>query len=268
MDATPPNSSQLSATSRPTSNTVRSLQIVIAAAFVVATIFTWWIPSGYLPAAPPEPTYLVPDWTEQAQAAAPTVEPRVGIVAGHWSKDPAYYDPGAVCPEALGGLREVDVNYGVATRVQQGLAQLGYQVDLLTEFDEQLQNYRAMALVSIHADSCDYIEGEPSGFKVAAPISNPNPLNSKLLVACIENRYASVTNMKLHPGSVTRDMTQYHAFGEIDPLTPAAIIEVGFLNRDNGILAQKQDLLAQGVLQGILCFLRGESVNPTAIPTP
>jgi N-acetylmuramoyl-L-alanine amidase len=258
---------------KPGVNTLTSFAIVGVVACLFATIFTAWIPTWYLPNAVAIPTYIIPDLTRQPEAGAllpsPTAYPRVGIVSGHWSKDPGYYDPGAICAEALGNVREVDINHAIATRVQQILLQAGYQVDLLEEFDEMLVAYRALALVSIHSDSCEYINDEAKGFKVAAPISNPNPLNSNMLVACMENRYGNETGMALHPGSVTDDMTRYHAFSEIDPNTPAAIIEVGFLNGDNERLRNDQDTLARGVADGILCYLRGESVTqPTSTPAP
>lgn len=253
-------------------NTFASLISISIVACLMATLFTAWIPTWYLPEAVAEPTYVIPDITQQAETVflpTATVEPRIGIVSGHWSKDPAYYDPGAVCPEALGNIKEVDINHAIATRVQQILVQEGYPVDLLEEFDDNLLSYRALALISIHSDSCEYVNDEAKGFKVAAPLANPNPKNSEILVACIENRYADITNMPLHPGSVTIDMTQYHAFSEIDPDTPAAIIEVGFLNGDNERLRQDQDTLARGVANGIMCFLRGESIiQPTTTPVP
>jgi N-acetylmuramoyl-L-alanine amidase len=72
--------------------------------------------------------------------------------------------------------------------------------------------------------------------------------------------------MRFHYSSITRDMTDYHAFNEINVNTTAAIIETGFLNLDRQMLTEKTDLVAQGVTQGILCFLRNENVGPT--PTP
>jgi N-acetylmuramoyl-L-alanine amidase len=63
-------------------------------------------------------------------------------------------------------------------------------------------------------------------------------------------------------------MTQYHAFYEINPNTPAAIIEIGFLNLDFTQLTEQQDILAMGVAEGILCFLRSEAIAPTATPNP
>jgi N-acetylmuramoyl-L-alanine amidase len=256
-----------------TVNTLTSFALISVAACLFATLFTAWIPTWYLPEAVAIPTYVIPDLTRQPEAGilqpTPTAYPRVGIVSGHWSKDPAYYDPGAICSEALGSVREVDINHAIATRVQQILLQAGYQVDLLEEFDEMLVGYRALALVSIHSDSCEYVNDDAKGFKVAAPLANPNPRNSETLVACIENRYGNATGMPLHPGSVTADMTQYHAFSEINPDTPAAIIEVGFLNGDNERLRNDQDTLARGVAEGILCLLRGELITPaTSTPAP
>jgi N-acetylmuramoyl-L-alanine amidase len=61
-------------------------------------------------------------------------------------------------------------------------------------------------------------------------------------------------------------MREYHAFREIDPSTVAAIIETGFLNLDREMLTKKTDLVAEGVVQGILCFANNENVEPTAIP--
>jgi N-acetylmuramoyl-L-alanine amidase len=46
----------------------------------------------------------------------------------------------------------------------------------------------------------------------------------------------------------------------------AAIIETGFLNLDREMLTKKTDLVAEGVVQGILCFANNENVEPTAIP--
>jgi hypothetical protein len=58
-------------------------------------------------------------------------------------------------------------------------------------------------------------------------------------------------------------MTDYHTFREIHPLTPAAIVELGFMRADREQLANQQDLLARGIVEGILCFL--EPDNPFGI---
>jgi N-acetylmuramoyl-L-alanine amidase len=173
----------------------------------------------------------------------------VGIVAGHWGND-----TGAICE---GWLREVDVNLAVARRVVAALEAAGYPTDLLQEFDPRLEGYRARALVSIHADACLYPEA--SGFKVARVEESAIPNVEDRLVACLVSRYGARTGLPFHEGSITPDMTQYHTFYEIDPSTPGAIIEIGFLLADRDLLLHRQDLVAQGIVDGILCFLRGET---------
>jgi N-acetylmuramoyl-L-alanine amidase len=82
------------------------------------------------------------------------------------------------------------------------------------------------------------------------------------------NRYQQMTGLFFHANSITPDMTQYHAFSEIDPNTITAIIETGFLYLDQSILTKQTDVVAEGVIQGILCFINNESVLPTSVPLP
>jgi N-acetylmuramoyl-L-alanine amidase len=53
-------------------------------------------------------------------------------------------------------------------------------------------------------------------------------------------------------------MTRYHTFYEIDDQTPAAIIEIGFMYSDRTMLTQRPDLVAQGIADGIICFIEDE----------
>ncbi len=239
------------------------LQVTLGVAFLIATLFTAWTPAdlllgnlresladGILPMETPQP--------EDQPTSSPQITPRIGLVVGHW--DDNTKDPGAVCAD--GSLTEFMVNQNVATRVQANLVQLGYEVDLLREFDPLLNGYEALALVSIHADSCDFINDTATGYKVAASMANPRPERSQRLVACLRTRYGQVTGMPLHSTSVTDDMTSYHAFEEINPETTAAIVEVGFLNLDRQILSQQPDLIAKGITDGILCYVNNEDISP------
>ncbi len=164
-------------------------------------------------------------------------------------------------------LTEADVNLKIATLVQKKLVDRGFQVDLLNEFDTRLNGYRAVAVVSIHNDSCEYINPEATGFKVAAALNTRDTNRANRLLACLEDRYHRDTGLRFHPNSITADMTGYHAFSEIDPNTIAAIIETGFLNLDQEILTQHTDQVADGVVDGILCFVNNENVEPTPMPT-
>ena len=179
----------------------------------------------------------------------------VGIVAGHMG-----LDPGAVCDN---GTKEADVNLKIATLLQQKLGNLGYKTDLLQEKDPRLQGYKASLLISIHNDSCKFVNDQATGFKVARAIGTVDENLSARLLACMRNRYQQTTQLPWHD-SVTRDMTEYHAFDEIDPSTPAAIIETGFLYLDYDILTKDTDKVADGITNGITCFLQNETIEPVA----
>ncbi len=236
-----------------------SLTWLLVAAALAATLFTAWTEPGMLPNDISQTFSNAINLKGTAAPQFPTPTPRarllVGIVAGHSGND-----SGAVCPPELGNTREVDVNLSVAERVRSNLINAGIDSELLTEFDDRLQGYQANALVSIHADSCQYVNEEATGFKVAPALSNSYPEQSQRLTNCLRARYAETTGMRFHSGSITKDMTEYHAFDEINKITPAVIIEVGFLNLDYKLLTQKPDLLADGVTKGILCFLKNEPV--------
>jgi N-acetylmuramoyl-L-alanine amidase len=244
---------------------LRSLQVILGVAFVLATLFTAWTPGQFqTPQAFPYYVTQPASPATPASVAGGTTTPRtrllIGIVAGHWKND-----SGAVCSD---GLTEVEVNLNIATLVQKILVEKGFDVDLLSEFDPRLNNYQASALVSIHNDSCDYINNQATGFKVAAAMASRNPERAARLTACLRSRYSTDTGLPLHSTSVTPDMASYHAFDEINENTPASIIEAGFLNLDRQFLTQNPDIAAQGIADGILCFIRNESITPpTSVPT-
>jgi N-acetylmuramoyl-L-alanine amidase len=202
-----------------------------------------------------------PRWIE-ALASTPAPSPlgattddsggnRIGIVSGHRGND-----SGTVCAD---GLTEAQVNFDHATRVADFLRAEGYTVDILDEFDARLKGYRALALVSIHADSCAYVNDLATGFKVARALQSRVPETEDRLVACMTSRYKRATGMRFHANTVTRDMTEYHAFGEIAAETPAAIIETGFMYLDRPVLTRKPEMVAKGITEGVLCFLRAET---------
>ncbi len=188
-------------------------------------------------------------------------ELRIGIISGHWG-----FDPGAVCPN---GMTENEVNLGIAILVQQQLnAQRNYQVDLLQEYDPRLDGYQGVVLVSIHNNSCVISNETTTGFKIAPSSDGKNPERAQRLADCLYDRYQKETNLPYHPGSITSDMTDYHAFREIDPNTTGAIIETGFLSNqvDYDLLTMHPDIVATGVVKGILCYLNNELYESTATP--
>jgi N-acetylmuramoyl-L-alanine amidase len=251
-------------TSRPNSNahTGRILQTTFSVAILLATLFTAFSPKMFSSgwgaifgsALTPQPG---------DGAAVPTSQKaEIGIVSGHWNDSG---DPGAVCPD---GVSEQAVNLAVARLVRQKLEARGYQIDLLQEFDPRLDNYHAAMLLSIHADTCDYIDEQATGFKIAASTYSRDRNLANRLTACLYDRYAATTGLHYHPGSITVNMTDYYAFRAIDPTTTAAIIETGFLNLDRDLLVNHPDKVADGIVAGVICFVTNQSVQPTPITGP
>ena len=72
-----------------------------------------------------------------------------------------------------------------------------------------------------------------------------------------DQNYPTATGLSHHPNTVTHDMTEYHAFRQINPQTPAAIIELGFLGGDHELLVHQPELPAKGVADSLICFLAG-----------
>lgn len=168
---------------------------------------------------------------------------RVGIIYGHRGSD-----SGAVCAD---GLTEAQVNARIADMVVENLRARSIRVDQLDEFDPRLENYSGTAVVSIHADSCEYVNELATGFKIAGS----GYTDSSQLSMCVEQAYRQITQMNYHANTVTPDMTDYHAFRKIPAGVQAVIIEVGFMNLDREILTTRADVPASGVTNGILCFL-------------
>lgn len=243
----------------------RGLQTVLAAAFIVASLFTLWTPGSLVESGLEAKMAQALESAQELGGIAPAVDPeeearsnRIGIVAGHYGSD-----PGAVCSN---GMTEAELNLEIATMVQKQLADLGYEVDLLEEFDARLTGYQGAVVVSIHLDSCEYVNDQATGFKVTSALSAQDVTGSQRLVACISDRYANITGLPYHAGSVTDDMTYYHAFYEIAPETSAAIIEAGFMNMDYRFLTEKTDVVAEGISAGILCYINNEIIQSNNNP--
>lgn len=184
-----------------------------------------------------------PEWLRKLAGPPQTLTGRhIGIVSGHMG-----YDTGTVCDD---GLTEASVNRGIADLVVSGLQRRGAQVDLLREYDDRLWGYQADAFISIHADSC---QSDFSGYKVAGLTGGSAA--SAALEQCLWQSYAAATDLPRHLATITDNMREYHAFHQITPNTPAAIIETGFLNADRRMLTEHRDLAAAGIVAGIECFL-------------
>jgi N-acetylmuramoyl-L-alanine amidase len=242
-------------------STLRTLVIVGAAAVLVSTIFSLWT----------RPTFFSEEFRaglNQVQATQRVIniqptplptdihEVRIGIVAGHSGapQDANFtVDPGAVCDD---GLTELQLNESVAREVVTALRRDKYTVDLLTEFDSRLEGYQADVLVSIHTNDCQDYGPAGTGYNAASASSRQSTRGEDdRLLNCLISEYGATTGLPRHTG-ITYDMSDYHTFREIAVDTPTAIIETGFMRNDRDFLLGHQDLIAQGIANGIRCFLR------------
>ena len=212
----------------------------------------------------------VPGAASSAPAGVNTPQPRnnIGIIAGHnrlrklpngdvervLEPDPVTGLPpdyGAMCQD---GTSEAEITFNVARRVADQLRRDGQvTVELQSEFDpaRARDKFFGLALISIHIDAC--LKGF-SGFKVAHFAESSEPTVEDTLVNCLRDSYMAATGLQEHTNTITPDMTYYHAFHEITPTTPGAIIELGFLNDDKELLKQG-DLPVKGIVDGIHCFM-------------
>jgi N-acetylmuramoyl-L-alanine amidase len=237
---------------------LRTFIIVIVAAGLMATIFTWWTPNEFISDRARQGLSIAME--TQAVTAVPTTLPtpnwarRIGVVAGHRGND-----SGAVCDD---GLNEASINLSVAELIVRDLRGLGYTVDLLDEFDPRLNDFQASALVSIHSNTCRDFGERVSGFIVAASAGRiTSRIQDDQLVSCIAQHYATTTRLERRI-ETTIDMTDYHTFREINVLTPAAIIEIGFMRADRELLTDHPDMIARGITDGVLCFLEPGQRSP------
>lgn len=186
---------------------------------------------------------------------------RIGIISGHRGRD-----SGAVCNDEYGNvlLREVDINFAVAQRVVARLTARNYAVDMLDEVDPRLENYRAAALVSIHANTC-YDFGEyVSGYIVAIAEARPRLGIDAFLRECIAINYGARVPLR-RSFTLTEDMTNNHAWHKIHPLTPGMILEMGYMLADQAVLTEDPDLLADAITAGILCFMENAGAVPGTV---
>lgn len=246
---------------------LRTIFVAFFAAALASTIFMWFMDAksiaptvgSHLQVADSTSIVAAVEISPTALAVTPNYLRQIGIVSGHRGPE---NDPGAVCPD---GLTETEINFAIAQLVVRDLRERSFAVDLLDEFDPRLDSYHAAVLISIHSNDCTEYEGGASGYLVARAASRPAGGPDDILAECMATYYQPVTQLERR-FSLTLDMTDYHTFREVHPLTAAAIIELGFMRDDRELLVERQADLAEGIVNGILCYLNGE--NPIARPTP
>ncbi len=241
-----------------------TLFVVIVSTALVATVLMFFVNPEFLNPAVVQGLQLDRDAIMAGFAAerpTPVRTPqwlrRIGIISGHRGlSENSRRDPGAICVDEYRRvyLEEESINFAVSTRVVANLEARNFNVDLLDEFDPRLIDYRADALVSIHANSClDYGE-VVSGFIVSKSDARPEDGVDAFLRECIALNYGAHIPLR-RSYNETDDMLNNHAWRKIHPLTPGVILEMGFMLADQEILTTQHDLLAHAITMGILCHL-------------
>ena len=186
---------------------------------------------------------------------------RVGIQIGHWQTTEVPKEYGTRIQTqtgtSWGAYTEVDVTSEIADRIAALLTAQGIRVDILPTTVPE--GYLADAFVSLHCDG-DGV-GELSGFKLAH--GNRRGAYEDKLMKAITDSYAKATGLPYDAQHVSRGMTGYYGFNwsrflhAASPFTPATIIELGFLSNDDDreLLVDHPDVVASGVVNGILAFL-------------
>ncbi|MFP4321004.1 MAG: N-acetylmuramoyl-L-alanine amidase [Anaerolineales bacterium] len=253
---------------------LRTVMIILAAAVTVSFIFSYWTPDSFL-----SDEFVANLQSVNSTQGPPTAVPsplptyartqRIGIVTGHSGPplDPTFdVDPGAVCDDNGDGipeLTELEVNTTVSLRVANLLVEAGYEVEMLNEWDPRLDNYRASVLISIHANTCENLGFGATGFNINIGELRRASVQDRdiRLENCLAAEYANATGLPRHFGT-SPDLVDYHAFRKVSLDTPMAIVELGFMAADRQILTQEPDAMAQGVFEGIECFLNAQ--NPAS----
>lgn len=192
---------------------------------------------------------------------------RIALQAGHWKNQEV--------PEELENLKrnggasgagktEAQVVLHIAELTAVILREQGVEVDILPTTVSP--EYYADAFISLHADGS--ASSSVSGFKIAHPRIDYSE-KSGILEQLLYDEYEKATNM-IRDGNITSGMRGYYAFNwrkyehAIHPMTPAVILETGFLTsyKDQRILIQKPELAAKGIAYGIISFLQAMNMIP------
>ena len=233
----------------------RGIQSVISIAILVATLLTLWNPRK---------VFKTPNLYDlfQSEAALETYDNnilvddsriRIGILAGHWQNS-----TGEVCAD---GVIEADINYDIASRIKLNLEEKNFQVNLFPEFDLDLLNYEADALVAVYSGSCLLAPLPPSGFMIGTSLTAENPEKVNDLAVCLAENYQNYTHLPFTYEIINPDHSSYHIFRDLHPNTPAILIEIGTLSTDRDLITNRSNSIAEGIAAGITCYIENASEN-------
>lgn len=180
----------------------------------------------------------------------------IGIIPGHYG-----FDSGYQCGAEFNFVKESDVNLRLAVMVRDYLEANGYSVDFLHEFDPALSNYTALALVSIHSNTCSTADTKLSGFNVTTGGQNTYPSESKRLNDCLTYHYAQNSELDFLGENYSPEEESLYTFDAVNNYTTISVIHTGYLGNDYRTLSEKTNSLAKGIADGIICYVEDDTVG-------
>ncbi|HAF62658.1 MAG TPA: hypothetical protein DCK95_10085 [Anaerolineaceae bacterium] len=220
----------------------RVLQTIVLVAAVLASVFTLWNPYSLFS----EEQTAQSDQANQPISSAQQSS-TIGILVGHWK-----IDSGAVCEN---GIVEADVNEAIANQVSSKMNALGYPVKLLSQNDLDLINYRGPVLIALFSGSCEEQPENKSGFTIGTTLSTSDLNTSNALAVCMGEIYQSSTKLDFTYQIISLDHPAYPLFDMVNPQTPMIYLEMGSLLYDQAVLIDNSEKVANGIVNGILCYL-------------
>ena len=231
----------------------RGIQSVVSVAILVATLMTLWNPRK---------VFTTPKFYDLFQSVLSVEttgnntfdiinQTQIGVLAGHWQDN-----PGEVCAD---GIIEADINHAIAEKVKLNLEEKDIKVNLFNEYDLDFLNYEADAFLGIYSGSCLETPLPPSGFKIGTSLTAGNPDLINAFAICLAENYQTYTNLPFTYEVINPDHSSFHIFRDINPNTPAALIEIGALSTDRDLITNRSNTVAEGISAGIVCFIEKSS---------
>lgn len=235
---------------------LHALFTILMAGVICATVLIFFSPGEeYIEQYDSNAAFL--DTQVQATQNAPSdTQKIIGLLPGHYG-----FDSGYQCGPDYSFVQETDVNLRIAVMVRDYLNNRGYTVNLLQEFDPLLSNYTALALISIHNDSCDATSEAEDGFRVTTSGRNAYPAESKRLNDCLRDRYAQNTGLSFLGSNLNLNDEMVYSFDTVNDYTTISLIETGYLSSNYRLLSERMDLVAKGIGDGIICYVENEPVG-------
>jgi N-acetylmuramoyl-L-alanine amidase len=184
----------------------------------------------------------------------------IAIQAGHWKNEELPRELRHLIRTTgaeVQHVEEFEINKSVADALARRLRRAGYTAEVLPATVPA--GLRVDLFLSIH---CDWAERPKNrGWKLSPP-QKPNQA-SRRLAKSLETSFSAETAIRRDIAAISDNMYDYYAFNDakyehaIDPLTPAVIVELGFMSNPEEFdrLRREPDWYAGILERGILSYL-------------